>query len=164
MIEFSIEVIETAIVIAAMIVLRLLSRSSISRALRRFNFSTQRRKMTVKLINFSVIMLGILIISAIWGIEQGELLIFLSSAITVFGIAFFANWSLLSNITSGLILFFNHPVKLGDTIRIHDKESPMEGKVVNIGYYFLLLETPDGQKVTIPNSLLLQKMVSVVSN
>jgi small-conductance mechanosensitive channel len=85
----------------------------------------------------------------------------LSSLLTVLGIAFFAQWSLLSNITSGLILFFNHPVKLGDTIKIHDKEFPIEGQVKDIGYYFVHLETLEGERLTIPNSALIQKMVSI---
>lgn len=161
MINFSIEIIETAVVVAIMIVLRLLSRSAISRALKKFKFSYQRRKLIVKLINILVVFLGLLAIIAIWGIEQKDLFLFLSSLLTVLGIGFFAQWSLLSNITSGLILFFNHPVKLGDTIKIHDKEFPIEGVVKDIGYYFLHLETLGGEKLTIPNSVLIQKMVSI---
>ena len=47
---------------------------------------------------------------------------FLGSVLTVVGVAFFAQWSLLSNITSSIIIFFNHPVKLNDSIVI------LEGK------------------------------------
>jgi small-conductance mechanosensitive channel len=152
MITFSIEIIETTVVVVIMIVLRLLSRSAVSRALKKFNFSYQIRKLILKLINVLVVMLGLLAIIAIWGIKQKDLFIFLSSLLTVLGIAFFAQWSLLSNITSGLILFFNHPVKLGDTI---------EGQVKDIGYYFVHLETLEGERLTIPNSALIQKMVSI---
>jgi small-conductance mechanosensitive channel len=161
MITFSIEIIETTVVVVIMIVLRLLSRSAVSRALKKFNFSYQRRKLILKLINVLVVVLGLLAIIAIWGIKQEDLFIFLSSLLTVLGIAFFAQWSLLSNITSGLILFFNHPVKLGDTIKIHDKEFPIEGQVKDIGYYFVHLETLEGERLTIPNSALIQKMVSI---
>ena len=31
-------------------------------------------------------------------------------------------WSILSNVTSGIILFFNFPYKVGDKVEIHDKE------------------------------------------
>lgn len=162
MFEFSIEVIETAVVFLFMIILRLLSRSAISRSLRKFNFSYQRRKLIVKLINFLVVLLGLLAIIGIWGIDQQDLFIFLSSLVTVLGIAFFAQWSLLSNITSGLILFFNHPLKLGDEIKVHDKDYPIQGKVKDIGYYFVHIETIEGEKLTIPNSVLVQKMVSII--
>lgn len=155
------EVIQSIAVVLIMITVRFLSKSAISRALRKFNFSYQRRKITIKLINFLVVALGVLIITAIWGIDQEQLFLFLSSAVTVLGIAFFAQWSLLSNISAGLILFFNHPLKLGDTIKVYDKDFPVEGVVKDIGYYFVHMETSRGEKITIPNSVLLQKMVSV---
>ncbi|MCB9034507.1 MAG: hypothetical protein H6553_11770 [Chitinophagales bacterium] len=34
---------------------------------------------------------------------------------------FFAQWSVLSNITSGIIMYFNHPLGIGDNILIEDK-------------------------------------------
>ena len=42
------------------------------------------------------------------------------------GVAMFAQWSILSNITSGIILFFSFPFKIGDLILIHDKDFPIE--------------------------------------
>lgn len=161
MIEFSIELIETLIVIGFMFVLRLLTKSAISRTLKKFQFSYDRRKMIVKLINILVSLASFLVIAAIWGIQQEELFIFLSSVLTVMGIAFFAQWSLLSNISSGIILFFNHPMKLGDKIKVHDKDYPIEGIVKDISYYFVHIETDRGEKLTIPNSIMLQKMVSI---
>jgi ABC-type antimicrobial peptide transport system permease subunit len=37
------------------------------------------------------------------------------------GIAFFAQWSIISIITATLIIFFNHPAKMGDEIEIFDE-------------------------------------------
>ena len=78
------------------------------------------------------------------------------------GIAFFSQWSLLSNITSSVILFFNHPLKLGDTIKMLDKEYPLEGEVTELTYFFIHLKTTSGETITIPNSLLLQKSIAVI--
>ena len=89
---------------------------------------------------------------------------FASTLLTALGVGFFATWSLLSNITSGIILFFNHPLKLGDTIKILDKDYPFEGEITELNYFFIHLRTIDGEIVTIPNSLLLQKSVSIVEN
>jgi small-conductance mechanosensitive channel len=161
MLEFSLELVETIAVIVIMIVIHLLSKSAISRALKTFKFTVQRRRIIVKLINFVVFVFGTITIAAIWGIKQSELFIFLSSVITVIGIAFFAQWSLLSNITSALILFFNHPIKIGDRIEIHDKEYPLSGVVKDIGYYFVRIENTTNEVITIPNSIFLQKMVTV---
>jgi small-conductance mechanosensitive channel len=82
--------------------------------------------------------------------------------LTALGIAFFAQWSLLSNITSSLLLFFNHPVKIGDTIKVLDKEYPFEGEVSDLTYFFVHIKTENGEIITVPNSLLLQKSVSVI--
>ena len=136
MLEFSIELIETIAVAVFIIIIQLLSKSAISRSLKKFKFTVQRRPIIVKLINFIVFVLGVISISAIWGIKQSDLFIFLSSVVTVIGIAFFAQWSLLSNITSALILFFNHPIKIGDTIELNDKEIGVSGVVKDIGVLF----------------------------
>ncbi len=102
------------------------------------------------------------LIFIVWGVDQKELLLFVSSFLTVLGIAFFAQWSLLSNITSSLILFLNHPAKIGDTVLILDKDFPSEGAIREIGIFFIHIETAPGEMITVPSSLFLQKMVKIV--
>lgn len=163
MFGYSLEVVMTVAVLVVTLIIRLLTRSAMSRALKKFNFSLQRRRITVKLINFIVALIATFILVSIWGVKKEDLLLFISSVLTVLGIGFFAQWSLLSNISAGLILFFNHPLKLGDRIEIQDKEYPVKGKVTDIGYYFVYIETDDGQQLTVPNSILLQKTISYKS-
>ena len=93
----------------------------------------------------------------ILGIELKELSVFLSSILAVIGIAFFAQWSLLSNITASIIIFFYHPLKIGDKVRILDKEFDFVGKVTDITGFYVMMMTEENQKITIPNSLVLQK-------
>jgi small-conductance mechanosensitive channel len=81
---------------------------------------------------------------------------------SVLGIAFFAQWSLLSKVTSSLILFFNHPLKMGDTIKILDKEYPIEGEISELTYFFVYIKTKNGEIITVPNSLIFQKSVSII--
>jgi small-conductance mechanosensitive channel len=83
--------------------------------------------------------------------------------VTVLGIAFFAQWSILSNITAGLVIFFNHPLRLGDQIRITEKDYLVEGKLVSISFFFLHIVTKNGEEVTIPNSMALQKTIAVIT-
>jgi small-conductance mechanosensitive channel len=103
----------------------------------------------------------IIIIMLIWGVSQQELLLYISSALTVVGVALFAQWSLLSNVTASVLLFLNHPAKIGDRIQILDKEFQIEGKITNIGGFFISIQTDDNQVITIPNSLVFQKSVKV---
>jgi small-conductance mechanosensitive channel len=104
------------------------------------------------------------LLAAIWGLDQDQIAVFVGTILTALGIAFFAQWSLLSNITSSLLLLFNHPIKIGDTIKVLDKDFPFEGEVSDLTYLFVHLKTKDGELITIPNSLLLQKSISIKSN
>ena len=108
-------------------------------------------------------MLGaIVFISAIWGLKQNQIAFFASTILTALGIAFFAQWSLLSNITSSIILFFNHPLKIGDCIEVLDKDYPFSGEISDLTYFFVHLKTKKGEIITIPNSLILQKSISII--
>ena len=57
-----------------------------------------------------------------------------------------------------------HPIKIGDTVKVLDKDYPFEGEVTDLTYFFVHLKTDSGELITIPNSLLLQKSVSLIEN
>lgn len=98
----------------------------------------------------------------IWGVRTEDLFFTISSVLTVVGVALFAQWSILSNVTSGLIVLFSYPFKIGDTIKIHDKDFPIVGEIISIHTFYSSLKTIDGELVTYPNSLLLQKGISII--
>jgi len=86
----------------------------------------------------------------------------ISSITTVIGVAMFAQWSILSNITSGIILFFFFPFKIGDTIKIHDNDFPIQAEIEDINAFHVDLKTIDNERITYPNNLLLQKGISII--
>jgi small-conductance mechanosensitive channel len=100
----------------------------------------------------------------IWGVQTQDIIIALSSITTVVGVAMFAQWSILSNITSGIILFFSFPFKIGDIIKIHDKDFPIQAEIVDIGAFHVFLKTNDDENIIYPNNLLLQKGISILKN
>lgn len=100
----------------------------------------------------------------IWGVEKQNIFVALSSIFAVIGVALFAQWSILSNITAGMIIFFNSPFRVGDYIRVMDKDFPMEAKVVDLLTFYTHLRTDDGILHVIPNNLLLQRGVTVVGS
>jgi len=55
-------------------------------------------------------------------------------------------------------LLFNHSVKLDDTITVMDKDYQIEGRVSDIGLFFVTLKTED-DKVILPNNVFIQKMI-----
>lgn len=155
------EVIFTAVIILSFLLLKLIAHRSIKRSFKRFQFSVQRRRITVKITDFFLLLGSIIGIVAIWGINSEKLVLFLSSVVTILGVAFFAQWSILSNVTAGLILFFNHPLKLGDQISVLEKDFIIEGTIEDITIFFLHVKTKTGENITMPNSIVLQKNIGV---
>lgn len=106
--------------------------------------------------------LALIIIIGIWGVNTQNLFLALSSLFAIIGVALFAQWSILSNITAGLIIFFTSLFKIGDRIRIEDKDMPIEGMVEDIYTFNTHVRTDDGRLHIFPNSLFLQKSISTV--
>lgn len=104
----------------------------------------------------------ILLLTLIWGVNPKNMLLAVSSIFAVIGVAMFAQWSILSNVTAGIIIFFTTPFRIGDEIHILDKDAPLIATIENILTFHTYLRTKEGELVLIPNSLFLQKMVSVV--
>ncbi len=153
--------IHTAILIAFVIIVKLFAGKAVNRILVRLENDLKRKKITMRIINLFSLIFMVIGLAAIWNIDRSQLMVFITSLITVLGIAFFAQWSILSNITSSLILFFNHPVKIGQRIRVLDKEYEVEGKLIDISFYFLYIKTDADELVTIPTSVALQKTLII---
>ena len=156
------QIVETAVVLILYVLALFIVNTIINNVLKNTQLQRSRRKIIIKAVHLFTSLAALILIAAIWGLNQNEIAIFASTIITALGIAFFAQWSLLSNITSSILLFFNHPVKLGDTIKIMDKDCPFEGEVTELNYFFVHLKTKDGEIITIPNSILMTKPFSII--
>jgi small-conductance mechanosensitive channel len=156
-----IQIIETIFIFIGYIVTLFITNTFINNTLKETNLKRGRRKVIVKAVQLFSFITLIVLLSAVWGLEQNEIAVFVGTIITALGIAFFASWSLLSNVTSSLLLFFNHPINIGDTIKILDKEYPFEGEITDLTYFFIHLKNAEGEIITIPNSLLLQKAIAI---
>lgn len=156
---FKIEIIESVAVLVSFLVLRFVIIKTIKKVAVKFSYQNPRVKIIKKIINLFLVFVALGILLFIWGVDQSELVYFISTLLTILGIAFFAQWSIISNITSTLIIFFNHPAKIGDTITVFDKDYPIEGRISDIGVFFVILKTVEGEKITIPSNIFIQKMI-----
>jgi small-conductance mechanosensitive channel len=127
-----------------------------------FFFKNSEKNDVLKLINLILVVIFIIIIVAIWSVKQENILVVASSLITVLGVALFAELSILSNITACLILFFQHPIKVGDTIAITQEGKDIEGELIDITYFFVFIKTQNRGILTIPNALLLKSSFLVI--
>ncbi|TNF48408.1 MAG: mechanosensitive ion channel, partial [Bacteroidetes bacterium] len=148
-----IQIIETIIAISVFIVLKIFITGYFERVVARNIASKNRIKVVKKALNIILVSILLIVLFSIFGVDQSELAMFLGSVLTVIGIALFAQWSFLSNITSGVIIFFNHTAKLEDVVTIIDKDYEIEGRISDIGLFFVILKTKDHEQIVIPNSV-----------
>lgn len=112
-----------------------------------------------RLMNIAMVFCCIVVICLILGLGYSEVSVFLSSIFAVVGIALFAQWSILSNVTASMIIFFGFPYKVNDRIKILDKDDDMRGMIVEITLFHVILRRDDGNLLSYPNTLILQKAV-----
>ena len=96
------------------------------------------------------------------GIGYSELDLFFSSVFAVIGVALFAQWSILSNITASVMLFFFFPYKVGQYIAIMDKDKDkvISGKLIEISIFYVLIELESGEKMTYPANFIFQNPIA----
>ena len=160
--QYESQIIWTAIVVFLILLLRFTLKQSAKRIAKRDELNFVRTRLIFKYINVLVFFIAVFGLLLIWGVEIRELALVFSSVFAVLGIGLFAIWSVLSNITSGIIMFFSFPYKLGDKIKIHDKDFPVEGIIEDIKAFQLHLRTDEDELVTYPNNLILQKPVTLL--
>ena len=160
--QFKQPLINSIIVFIIFLIVRLLLVFSIRKIGRKSDLNTARIRLIARYTTVTLLLIFLVIETFIFGANLKELSIIFSSVFTVIGIGLFAVWSILSNVTSGIIMFFSFPYKVGDKIKIHDKDFPIEAIIEDIRAFQLHLRLDDGNLVTYPNNLILQKPVSLI--
>lgn len=159
---YSTELIATIFLFIFLLIIRLILKKLIYKLGRKTNINDARIRLISRYTTVTLILIALLVETFIFGAELKDLALVFSSVFAVIGIALFAIWSILSNITSGVIMFFSFPYKVGDKIQIHDKDFPIEAIIEDIRAFQLHLRLDNGDLVTYPNNLMLQKAVTLV--
>ncbi|MBC3759617.1 mechanosensitive ion channel family protein [Hyunsoonleella sp. SJ7] len=156
------ELIITGFVILALCILGFITTILIKKIGKKSGINEARIRLMVRYLTVSLFILAILIEAFVFGAKFEDIAVIFSSVFAILGIALFAIWSILSNVTSGIIMFFNFPYKVGDKIEIHDKDFPITAIIEDIRAFQLHLRLENGDLVTYPNNLMLQKAVTLV--
>ncbi len=156
------ELLGTLICIVVILFLRFVSVKAINRIGKLRDINAIRTKLVSKYVSFALVVVGAIVMIFIWGVDFKELGLVMSSVFAVIGVALFASWSILSNVTAGIILFFWYPFKIGDRIKVHDSEFSEEVLILDIAAFHMHLQKDNGELLTYPNNLLLQKGVVLV--
>lgn len=107
-------------------------------------------RLVVGILTFAIILIA-------WGIDFSGLLVISTSLITLTGVAFFASWSLLSNITAYFLLLFQTSFRRGNFIRVLDADNYVEGFITEINLFNTKLITEDREIIVYPNNLILTR-------
>lgn len=156
------ELIFSAFLIVLLFIVRGIANTLIKKIGRKSGINDARIQLISRYTTVTIFSFWLLLEAFVFGAEFKDLALVFSSVFAIIGIALFAIWSILSNITSGVIMFFSFPYKVGDKIQIHDKDFPVEAIIEDIRAFHLHLRLDNGDLVTYPNNLILQKAVTLV--
>jgi small-conductance mechanosensitive channel len=155
------------IIIGAILVFYILARRIITRLVHRIgkerNVAENRIDYVNATLKVSLAIVSVVAIGMVIGIDQKDLGLFFGSVIALLGVALFAQWSILSNLTASVIVFFFFPYRVGDFICILDSENSIAGQIKEISLFHVILIDENDVIITFPNSMVFQKAVKITT-
>ncbi|TYT26538.1 mechanosensitive ion channel family protein [Luteimonas viscosa] len=151
-----------AIVVGAL-VLRWLARRLVNRLHRRYDLPIQIVVSARRLSGFVIGFGALLMILERFGVSGGVLWTAFTGFAAVAAVAFFAAWSVLTNVFCSLLLLLTRPFRLHDHIELleNGERAGLAGRVVDMNLIFVTLEEthPAGGEslLRVPNSLFFQR-------
>jgi small-conductance mechanosensitive channel len=164
LVAYKSEFLATGVLVVVLLVLKFILTKAIRRVGRLSDIVEARTLLITKYVSILLTTLGFGILAFIWNIKVKDVGIAFASVFTIIGVALFASWSILSNITAGVILFFSFPFKIGDRVKIMDKD--IEGEepylIEDIRAFHVSLRKDNGELLVYPNNLMMQKAVTLL--
>ena len=105
------------------------------------------------LVRYTLIFLGLLVGLSAAGVEFSKLTVIVGGLGVGIG---FGLQNVVNNFVSGLILLFERPIQVGDTVQLTD----VGGAIKRIGIRASVIRTFDGAEVIVPNGLLISDKVT----
>jgi MscS family membrane protein len=106
LIAYKVPLVKSLILFIFFLILRSIFRFSIYKLGRKTGINDARNRLISRYVTGTLLLIFLVIEAFIFGRDFKELTIIFSSVFTVIGIGLFAIWSILSNITSGMIKIF----------------------------------------------------------
>jgi potassium efflux system protein len=105
------------------------------------------------LLNYSILALGFLVALGVLGLDLNKMTVLLGA----FGVGIgFGLQSVVNNFVSGLILLFERPIHVGDTVQVGN----FQGRVHRIGIRASVVRTAQGAEIIVPNAQLITQDVT----
>lgn len=139
-----------------------LFKSYITATASKHNLAEHRTASISKVGQSLIYLISIAIISNVIGSGIQGIFVLTSSLFAVIGVAFFANWSILSNVTASVLLYFTFPYRIGDRISI-ENEPKFTGILKDVTIMYLKIKTDGGSYITLPANVAIQKLIIIQS-
>lgn len=110
-----------------------------------------------------IYLVAVAIISNVLGFGIQGIFLATSSMFALIGVAFFANWSILSNVTASILLYFVFPYRIGDRLLI-ESEPKYCGTLKDVTLMYLKIQTRGGSHITLPANVAIQKLITILSD
>jgi small-conductance mechanosensitive channel len=152
------------ILMAALMVMRI-ARHLIRKLTVTYGLPVKFASMSRRVVGFVVWAGAILWVLERLGVSGGVLWTAFTGFATVGAVAFFAAWSVLSNLFCALLIYTTRAFRIGETVELlENSEKPgLKGQVVEINLVYTTLHEahPDGAGSTlqVPNSLFFQRVL-----
>lgn len=123
------------------------------------NFDSTRSAYIKKAVRVGLGLIFMVLLGMIWEVSLEGLSVYIASIVTIVGVGLFATWSIVSNITASVILFFFFPFKIGSKVRIVDGDNSADGVVASLSLFSIKLIRDDGSEIFYPNNMAIQRSI-----
>ena len=154
---------QVALILLAAWLLAKLSRRLLRRLDGHYSLPLELNMMVRRLLSFVIYSAALLLVLQQLGVSSTVLWTAFTGFATVAAVAFFAAWSVLSNIFCTLLIAMTKPFRLNDHIELLENgEKPgLKGRVIDINLIYTTLQEVNEQqsdtRLQIPNSLFFQR-------
>jgi len=151
----------TLVILIAYVAARRHTKPRIKKSIDDSNLDSDSLKKASNSINFILTIIFIILICIVWGFSFRGFLVISTGILTLTGVALFASWSILSNITAFFILLAHQSFKKGNFLRIIDADNYIEGYISDIGLLNTKLISENKEIIIYPNNLLISRPIIV---
>ncbi len=140
---YSLNVFLTLLVLICIYLISKSTRPKIKESIETSKFKDELLNTASHYANGILLLFAIPILLLIWGFDFRNLLLLSTGILTLTGVALFANWSILSNVTAFFIILLHPTFRRGNYIRIIDIDNYIEGYIAEINMFNIWLITED---------------------
>lgn len=148
------------IIILGMIIYKIIKKTIKSRIIKS-HIRKQDGFLIVKMTKSITIIGCILTFIFIWEGNIQNFWIGITSIFGIVAIGFFAVWSILSNIVSGIVIILLKSIRIGDQIEVMGEG--IQGRIENVTLFHVVLIDKKKNNIAIPNNLFIQKIIKVIN-